>query len=34
MVCKSNGYGVKESRLWCSRVTVMVCKSNGDGVQE
>jgi hypothetical protein len=30
--CESNGYGVRESRLWCKRVTVMVLESNGYGV--
>jgi hypothetical protein len=32
MVLESHGYGVKESRLWYWRVTVMVLKSDVDGV--
>jgi hypothetical protein len=34
MVLESNGSGVKESRLWCQRLTIMVLKSNGYGVRE
>jgi hypothetical protein len=34
MVLQSNGYGIRELRLWCYRVTVMVSESNGDGVTE
>jgi hypothetical protein len=32
MVPESNGYGVREQRLWCQRVTVMVSESDGYGV--
>jgi hypothetical protein len=34
MVLESNGYGVREQRLWCERVTVMVLENNGYGVRE
>jgi hypothetical protein len=34
MVLESIGYGVREWRLWCYRVTVMVLESNGYGVRE
>jgi hypothetical protein len=33
MVLESNGYGVKERRLWCQRVRVMVLESKGYGVR-
>jgi hypothetical protein len=32
MVLESNGYGVREQRLWCQRVTIIVLESNGYGV--
>ena len=31
MVFESNGYGVREERLWCYRVTIIVLESNGYG---
>jgi hypothetical protein len=34
MVSESDGYGVREYRIWCQRVTVMVTESDGCGVRE
>jgi hypothetical protein len=34
MVLEREGYGIREGRLWCQRVTVMVLESNGYGVRE
>jgi hypothetical protein len=32
MVMESNGYSVREERLWCSRVTVVVSECNAYNV--
>jgi hypothetical protein len=34
MMSESNGYGVREERLWCQRVTVMMLESKGYDVRE
>jgi hypothetical protein len=34
MVLESDGYGVREQRLWFQRVTVMVLESDGYGDRE
>jgi hypothetical protein len=31
VVLESNGYGVRELRSWCQRVTVMMLESDGYG---